>query len=766
VSTIAEKLKAAKVGMVILNAYNAANAQHTHSNLAEIFVKAGIGTVIAMSYSLLAESAKTFVGQFYESFLVEHLDADLAMHAARRDIETNSIRRGAFGLMRSVRDGLTPVIYKGYSGSVSWKAHSIAESTKSGERNDLQLPLDVTPFIGRDIDILHLETLLFWKRAVFLYGPAASGKTSLAYHLQDWWVKTGYFDNVYIISCHSFPSFDESTIYRTLASLINGELDLDAGPSDEHMIRQKILESSSVIIIDNCETTAGTINLEHFQLPVMNQQEAEDLFKFVENVCAEPEAKCRLMLLSRTDAILAQFMLGPGMRIKINDIGYYELKNLRPADAVQIMTGGTRTLSDTENKQASELIAFHDNNATMASMLGSCIGDPNPDIAYLDETLQTELPSSLLDSLTRRLQTTSTRNASIFSDFAQVMENLRATYHDVRRAMLCLALNRNRSLNYSNSSSYFLNVAGWGLLPGCPAAQASKLSWPAARRAGRQPERFHQEIFDHSPLTRYAFRDAIKILKVIGLVEDDIALPSGDYYKLHPLLPYLLRFEIQSLEDSVEFLQRLRASFLEYWHFRASEWTGVGPETIPGLIFTEWPNLCCAIELCIQDENFGRASTEVFALLRHVLKTGAQTPKRIEMTLKLLIKAISRFESVAAASPHSALDHDTLEKAIAIVLTLLELLGQKHGYKNDEARTAAIKQAVRLLESSTRMYGVPDAVRFSGVMLHLAILKYKITRDGSDTRALFNSVWNLVRQAWFEVFVFSFLLLSFSWVIV
>jgi hypothetical protein len=63
-STIAEQLKAAKVGMVILNACNSANAQYTHSNLAEIFVEASIGTVIAMSYSVLADSAKIFVGQF------------------------------------------------------------------------------------------------------------------------------------------------------------------------------------------------------------------------------------------------------------------------------------------------------------------------------------------------------------------------------------------------------------------------------------------------------------------------------------------------------------------------------------------------------------------------------------------------------------------------------------------------------------------------------------------------------------------------------
>jgi hypothetical protein len=228
-------------------------------------------------------------------------------------------------------------------------------------------------------------------------------------------------------------------------------------------------------------------------------------------------------------------------------------------------------------------------------------------------------------------------------------------------------------------------------------------------------------------------------------LEDDITIPSGHYYKLHPLLPYLLRVEIQSLEDSVEFLQRLRGSFLDYWHFRASEWTRVSQGTIPGLISTEWPNLCCAIELCIKDESFGTASTEVFSLLKQVLKKGAQKPERVEMTLNLLVKAISRFESVAAASPHSVLDLDTLEKAMALVRTLLEFLEQKDSYHVDEASLAAVKQAVGLLESSSRVYGEPDSeVSFTGIMLNLAMLRYEMTRDELHAQALLNSVWNSV----------------------
>lgn len=111
-STVAEALKDAAVKVVILNACDSANAQGNHTNLAQIFVEAGVTTVVAMSYAVLAESAKIFVSHFYEKFLHRKLDADVAAFEARRAMKVNPLRRGAFGLMRPVDDGATPVVYK------------------------------------------------------------------------------------------------------------------------------------------------------------------------------------------------------------------------------------------------------------------------------------------------------------------------------------------------------------------------------------------------------------------------------------------------------------------------------------------------------------------------------------------------------------------------------------------------------------------------------------------------------------------------------
>ncbi|KAF4471607.1 hypothetical protein FALBO_1475 [Fusarium albosuccineum] len=747
-STIAEALKKAEVELVLLNACNSANAQSTHSNLAQIFVEAGIGTVIAMSYTVLAESAKIFVGQFYESFLHQRMEVDLAAHAARRILDIDPLRQGTFGLMRPIKDGIIPVVYKGYAGSISWKTESTIEPMPW---ETLHHPPDTSPCIGRDIDILKLEDLLFFKHAVFLYGPAGSGKTSLADHLKDWWVKTGFVQDAHVISCRSFTSFDESTLYHTLGSLIHGKEDSSGGHDDDQAVRRKVLKSSSIVFIDNCETTAGKPGLDHFHLPALNQEEAESLHRFVENVCADKEATCRLVLLSRTDALLAHCVLGPDQRIKNEKIGYYELKNPRPAEAVQIMKGSgdsgsaLQDFGDADTKLIFDLIGFHDNNATMASLLAACIRQPEADIVSLDETLQAELPTPLADSLVGLLDSPSEQNASIFSDFAQVMSNIRTTHRDVHRAMLCFALNRNRSLNFPNLSGYLLNLAGWGLLPGCPAAQASKLSWSAARRAARRPEKFHNKIFDHSPSTRYALRDAMKILKVLGLVEEDVTVTSQYYYKLHPLLPYLLRVEILQLKDSVEFSQKLRDSFLDYWHFRASEWTKYGETTIPGFISTEWPNLCCAIELCIQHRSFEKGEIEVLDALKHVLNKGSQTPPKVEKSLKLLFKAISRVETVAEASAHSALDPDLLEKAMTLVRMMLQYLDLSSLHEADDTTSTAIKQSTRLLNASRQAYGEPDIESWcTGIMLDLAQLRYETVADQSQNRCLYGHIWNAV----------------------
>ncbi|OJZ79713.1 hypothetical protein ASPFODRAFT_555114 [Aspergillus luchuensis CBS 106.47] len=749
-STIAEQLKKTEVKTVILNACNSANAQTSyHSNLAQIFVEAGVSTVIAMSYAVLAESAELFVSQFYESFLYQRLDADLASHAARRAMETSSHRQGAFGLMRTLKDCVIPVVYKGHSGSLSWEAKYTSK---------LKLPVlshhavDTKAFVGRDIDILKLEQLLFWKHAIYLYGPGGSGKTSLARHLSYWWVKTHFFDNTYITSSRDFQSFDESAIYRSLAALIRGHQSSSAGYVGDQTAREIVHQSSCVIFIDDCETTAGKIGLEHFVLPALDQEAASNLQTFLTNFCAVKEVKCRLVLLSRTDALMADHIIDPDGRVANEHIGYYELKNMRSTDIIQIVKSlegsdsKMRDLSDTDVKQLSDLFKFHDNNVMVALLLAPCIRQSESgatSIESLDETLQTQLPGPLSESILGRLEAASQEDVGIFSDFAMVMADLKSSHPVVHRTMLCFAVIRSRCLNFVNLSGYLLNLAGWRLLPSCPGAEAYRLSQPIGRRAASLPERYHYEVFDHSPSTRHALRDAMKILKVIGLVEEDVALASQSYYKLHPLLPYLLRAEILRLDDSVQFMHRLNDSFLDYWNFRASEWVHEEDSIIPGFIVTEWPNLCSAIDLCVQHRGFDLGDIEMFGALKHVLKAGGRTPEKIEKSLKLLIKAIFRFERVAALSVHSALAPDMISKATGLIRLMLQFLKLSNRDVADEGALSLIRRSMSLLETSKSAYGALDSESWcTGIALELAMLRNKAFTEESHECVLYSRIWN------------------------
>lgn len=746
-STVAEALKDAAVKVVILNACDSANAQGNHTNLAQIFVEAGVTTVVAMSYAVLAESAKIFVSHFYEKFLHRKLDADVAAFEARRAMKVNPLRRGAFGLMRPVDDGATPVVYKSYSGSLSWQGQPsenavlpvvTPESSPSG-----------APFVGRDIDILQLEDLLSWKNALYLYGPAACGKTSLARHLESWWVKTGFFESIHSISCRTFKSFDEATLYKILASLIQGKI-ADGSNIDGLKARQVVHQCSCIIFIDDCETTAGKIGLEHFGLPGLDHEAARSLQRFVDGFCADDEVRSRLVLLSRTDALMADHIRDSNGRITKQNIGYYELKELRSTDVAQVMKnlGGAGSIlnsfNDGELKEVADLISFHDNNVTMASLLTPCIhqagtGQDVASVADLDLALQADLPTPMSTSISDRFDT-SAQDITVFSDFASVMANLRSCHPDVHRTMLCFALNRNRCLNFANLSGYLLNLAGWELLPGCPGSRAFRLSTPLARRAMRRPDRFHTKIFDHSPATRDALRDAMKILKVIGLVEEDITMTSQHYYKLHPLLPYLLRAEILWLDNSHDFTQALHDSFLDYWHFRASQWTEAGKDTVPGFIETEWPNLCCAIDLCMQQRDFGEGNIEVFDALKHVLKPGGRTAARIEKCQKLLAKAISRFSTRATQSPDSVLPLPILARAMTLVRLWLQF---SDAFEADQSALDCIRQSTELLESSRRAHGEVDSESWcTGMAINFAVLRDGLAADQSHKCSLIDSIWN------------------------
>lgn len=158
---------------------------------------------------------------------------DLATFDGRQILRAATQRKAAFGLSRSLKDDFVPVLYKSYSGGVRWRPRFDNDEDDDDTQTSTPIsralvpPSDAT-FVGRDIDILMLEDMMYYSRVVHLYGPGGAGKTALARHLTRWWTLTSHFDYAFLLSCREIESFEEVALYRQLASLIQGSASSDS----------------------------------------------------------------------------------------------------------------------------------------------------------------------------------------------------------------------------------------------------------------------------------------------------------------------------------------------------------------------------------------------------------------------------------------------------------------------------------------------------------------------------------------------------------
>lgn len=715
-----------------------------HSNMAQVLIEEGVSTVIAMSYAVLAESADTFLRGFYAGFLEQGFDMDRAAFQGRRALGASDQRQAAFGLSRSIKDDFVPVIYKGYSGGSRWR------SSVEGSEPDLKLSLyqplyDITePFTGRDIDILNLENMLFGSSIIHIYGPGGSGKTTLARHLARWWTRTHFFDYAFIISCRDFRSFDQATVYRHLATAIQGTNFENGEYANEERCRRIVHNSSSVLFLDNCETTENTIAMEDISLPVLPPAAIDDLKGFLATYCTQ-KRRSRIIVLARTD-MMARHHTNTAAAEEV--IRYYELTDAKSMDVIETAKAQIPediNFSESEIAHLVELLQFHDNNFSVTSILApSLIIPPQHRLSVdeLDERLQHHLPGPSESAVLVQLAPNQPAYPNIFLDFTNICDQLKNNDPVTYRTMLCFALFRNCSLNFGGLGAFIVNLASWHILPSCPSADVYRLSRSRGRLAAQRQETHYADLITRYPFLTQSLRRAMKLLKAIGLVEEAIDIEPEHYYKLHPLLPYLLRAEISRLSDSQSFYRLLCDSFLDYWNFRVSVFENASEGTIPGFIINEWPNLCCAVSLCIEHSEFATQDLSILFALRHVLKTSKETPKKVESGLKLLERALTRFEEVGLSFEGHALPPNLLAKAMRLVRISKEMSASWSVLVIDGPATSLITRAYALVQNARTVYGAIDSETWcTELSLKIALLENDLVTDFTQLRHLYEDIW-------------------------
>ncbi len=266
------------VGLFFFEACQSAfSTSNVGSSVAGSLLRSGIGSVAAMSHSVLVETAKRFTSVFYpalaegERIGAAMLRGQIALERERRRGWGWGPREGEPGKIDrrplELHDWFIPVLYQGgedpalLAGTAPHSERVQAELAK-----DRALALGRLPkppehaFIGRSRELLAAERLLLeaGKKHVVLRGEGGEGKTTLAAELARWLVATRRFARAAFASAENLPAEDDAA--RAVLVAWGAQLQPGfAGKADtlahgEAALAAALETQATVLVLDNMET--------------------------------------------------------------------------------------------------------------------------------------------------------------------------------------------------------------------------------------------------------------------------------------------------------------------------------------------------------------------------------------------------------------------------------------------------------------------------------------------------------------------------------
>ncbi len=194
-----------RIPLVYLDACQTAQAEQASESVAAEMLQRGVASVVAMSHSVLVETARRFVTAFYAALARGDRVGD-AMLEGQRQLEDDSLRGRIFGAGElRLEDWFVPVLFQEEDDPQLFQ-QTPAKQTQADFQAGLQNRLGELPpppstgFIGRSRDLLALERLLHRERYAVLRGQGGEGKTALAAELARWMVRSQQFRRAAFVS--------------------------------------------------------------------------------------------------------------------------------------------------------------------------------------------------------------------------------------------------------------------------------------------------------------------------------------------------------------------------------------------------------------------------------------------------------------------------------------------------------------------------------------------------------------------------------------
>ncbi|MFM7287616.1 MAG: CHAT domain-containing protein, partial [Cyanobium sp.] len=272
-----------RITLVFLEACQSAKAEQSGESVASELLQRGVVSVVAMSHSVLVETAKRFVSAFYGE-LARGQRVGQAMLAGQRALHGDP-RRGHRYVICELKldDWFVPVLYQEENDPQLFTAIPAPQTTedlKARLRKRLgevpPEPVD-TGFVGRSRDLLALERLLRQERWAVLRGQGGEGKTALAAELARWLVRSQQVKRAAFVSVE-LCSHGGAVLDALGRQLVGGDYSAAKFESSEQAlqpIERALKEQATLVVIDNMESVLLPPYLEAPEL--LSEAAAEEL---------------------------------------------------------------------------------------------------------------------------------------------------------------------------------------------------------------------------------------------------------------------------------------------------------------------------------------------------------------------------------------------------------------------------------------------------------------------------------------------------------
>ncbi|MFZ4677772.1 MAG: CHAT domain-containing protein, partial [Nodosilinea sp.] len=329
---LAAELQHYGVPLIFLEACQTAQSSaDPMTSVAAKLLEEGVGSVVAMSHSVLVETARRFVERFYTSLGSGQRvgDAMLAGQAALYDDPYRFKIMGAGDL--ALQDWFAPVLYQEkddpqlFTVAVGEAADRLGRQRRQVQLGQLPAPPE-HQFVGRSRQLLHLERLLQQEPYAVVRGSGGLGKTALTTELARWLVRSGRFGRAAFVSVESQNVQDVRGVLDAIGRQLVPNYTVAQYGDDQtaalQPVERALRDYSTVIVLDNMESVLPDAQ-GHNPAGVAD---VTQLLALCEKLLAA-DRRCRLLFTSREP------LPAPFAKPKCT----VELGRLSEAEAVQLV---------------------------------------------------------------------------------------------------------------------------------------------------------------------------------------------------------------------------------------------------------------------------------------------------------------------------------------------------------------------------------------------------------------------------------------------